>query len=181
VILTTHKYSEDKLVKGILNKDHNAFNYLYDNYSSALLKSISYTITEKHTAEDILQNVFIKIYTRISLYDSSKGGLFTWMVNIARNEICDVLRQKGHKVRSKMVEWDSVPEPEPENPYENIDAADLRKMVFELSPELRNLIELNYFYGYTHVEIADLLTMPLGTVKTKIRRAYNLIRTLVAN
>lgn len=175
------KYTEDNLIDGILKKDASAFNYLYDNYGGALLKSISYTIGEKNTAEDILQNVFIKIYTKISLYDASKGRLFTWMINIARNETCDVLRQKGHRMREKTQEWDTLPDVEQGNPYQQIDAADIKKMLYTLSPELRNIIELNYFYGYTHQEIAELLNMPLGTVKTKIRKAYGLLRAMVMN
>ncbi len=175
------KYSEDSLIDGILKKDAGAFNYLYDNYGGALLKSISYTIVEKNTAEDILQNVFIKIYTKISLYDASKGRLFTWMVNIARNETCDVLRQKGHRMREKTQEWGAMTDTEQVNPYHRIDAADIKKMLYTLPPDLRNLIELNFFYGYTHHEIAELLNMPLGTVKTKIRKAYGLLRAMVMN
>lgn len=175
------KYSEDNLIDGILKKDSGAFNYLYDNYGGALLKSISYTIAEKNTAEDILQNVFIKIYTKISLYDASKGRLFTWMVNIARNETCDVLRQKSHRMREKTQEYGSLPDVEQVNPYQRIDAVDIKKMLFTLPPDLRNVIELNFFYGYTHQEIAELLSMPLGTVKTKIRKAYSLLRAMVQN
>ena len=177
----SQKYSEDSLIDGILKKDAGAFNYLYDNYGGALLKSISYTIIEKNTAEDILQNVFIKIYTKISLYDASKGRLFTWMVNIARNETCDLLRQKGHRMREKTQEWGTMTDTEQVNPYHRIDSADIKKMLYTLPPDLRNLIELNFFYGYTHHEIAELLNMPLGTVKTKIRKAYGLLRAMVMN
>ena len=76
------------------HKDRSAFEYLYDHYSGALLGVISRIIKREELAEEILQDVFLKVWDRIGSYDPSKGKLFTWMLNIARNQAIDKTRSK---------------------------------------------------------------------------------------
>lgn len=140
-------YTEENLIAGILKRDINAFNYLYDHYGGALLNCIASIVRERDLAADILQNVFIKVYTKMALYEASKGRLFTWMLTIARNEAYDLLRQKGYKINAKTLEWESLTDTEPLNPYHKIDADDIRRTVLNLTPDLRNLIELSFFTG----------------------------------
>ena len=92
-ILTTYKHtSEEALVSALQQKDRSALEYLYDHYSSALLGVVVRIIKKEELAEEILQDVFLKIWDRIDSYDASKGKLFTWMLNIARNQAIDKTR-----------------------------------------------------------------------------------------
>ena len=96
------KYTEDELVLLLKNKEQHAFNYLYDNYSPALYGIIYKMVENKELAEDILQDTFIKIWNNFSNYDSIKGRLFTWMLNITRNLTIDSLRSKDFKKQNKI-------------------------------------------------------------------------------
>ena len=81
----TLKYSEEELVLLLQNHDQQAFSYLYDNYSAALNGIIYRMVDNRELAEDILQEAFVKIWNNFSSYDTGKGRLFTWMLNITRN------------------------------------------------------------------------------------------------
>jgi len=173
-------YIESDLVKLLQERSEKAFGYLYDNYSGALYGVIHSIITDAETASDILQDVFLNIWKKIDSYDPSKGRLFTWMLNIARNAAIDKLRSKGFKEGLKN-------QPISENVDIGVGSAinpaisdvGLRKVVSRLKEEQRVLIDLSYFQGFTHEEIARAMNMPLGTVKTRIRSALIQLRTLI--
>jgi RNA polymerase sigma-70 factor (ECF subfamily) len=175
------KYTEQELVALLLQKNDQAFNYLYDNYSPALFGIINQIVPDKELTADVLQNVFVNIWKKISSYDESKGRLFTWMLNIARNAAIDKIRSKSYQDNLKnqplaenvnTVTANSVVNPQ-------INDTGLKKLVNNLKQEYRELIELSYFQGFTHEEISKLLNLPLGTVKTRIRSALIQLRALV--
>jgi RNA polymerase sigma factor (sigma-70 family) len=158
-----------------------AFNYLYDNYAGALYGIVNQIVPDKETANDVLQEVFVNIWRKIESYDPSKGKLFTWMLNIARNASID-------KIRSRPYQDSLKNQPFPDNvntnytsqvTKPNMDDIGLRKLVTKLKQEHKVLIELSYFQGYTHEEIAKALQIPLGTVKTRIRNALIQLRSLI--
>jgi RNA polymerase sigma factor (sigma-70 family) len=171
-------YTEQELVFLLKNRDNQAFGYLYDNYSGALYSIILQIIKENEPANDILQEVFINIWRKIESYDPGKGRLFTWMMNIARNASIDTLRSKSYQNSKKnQVLQDDVYSNSPAQVTQlNIDNIGLRKVLEKLKPEHRVLIELAYFKGYTHEEIAELESIPLGTVKTRIRNSLIQLR-----
>ena len=160
-------------------RDNQAFSTLYDNYAGALYSIIKQIITDNaELAGDVLQEVFINIYRKIDTYDQTKGRLFTWMLNIARNASIDALRSKSYQNSQKNQSL-------PDNVYKvtanqsiqlNIDNIGLKKVLEKLRPEHRVLVELAYFKGFTHEEIADMMYIPLGTVKTRIRNALLQLR-----
>src|SRR5258705_3632734 len=90
------KHTEPELVALLKERLQSAFNYLYDNYSGALYGVIVSIIQDKELSNDVLQEVFIKIWRQIEQYDPAKGRLFTWMINICRNASIDTLRSKGY-------------------------------------------------------------------------------------
>ncbi|MEP6628752.1 MAG: sigma-70 family RNA polymerase sigma factor, partial [Ginsengibacter sp.] len=96
------KYSEEELIELLRNGDQSAFSYLYDNYSGALYNIIYKMLEQTELAEDVLQEAFVKIWNNFSSYDSSKGRLFTWMVNITRNLTIDTIRSKSFRKQSKI-------------------------------------------------------------------------------
>lgn len=147
------------------------YSYLYDNYAGALYSTIVGIVSDTELANDVLQEVFVKIWRQIDSYDAKKGRLFTWMLNIARNASIDTIRSKGFQNSRANRELT-------ENVYENAgsvetktDTIGLRKIVAQLKEEWRVLVELSYFQGYTQDEIAGILQIPLGTVKTRMRSA----------
>ncbi len=83
------------------SRDDKAFGYLYDNYSGSLFTIVSQIVNDMELANDVLQEVFINIWRKIETYDSSKGRLFTWMLNIARNASIDTLRSKSYQNSQK--------------------------------------------------------------------------------
>lgn len=175
------KYSEEELVILLQNKDQQAFSYLYDNYSAALNGIIYRLVENRELAEDILQEAFVKIWNNFSSYDTGKGRLFTWMLNITRNLTIDTLRSKGYKKQAKISsDENSVSNfTDDSRIAERFDAMGLRKQLANLKPEQRSIIDLAYFNGYTQDEISKELDIPLGTVKTRMRAAIIELRKML--
>ena len=175
---TTTTYTENELVSLLKDRDNKAFGYLYDNYSGALYSIIMQILEDADLSNDVLQEVFVNIWRKIESYDNSKGRLFTWMLNIARNASIDMLRSKGYQKSKKN---QSLPEDGDWNTpgqmtQMNVDNIGLKKTLEKLKTEHRILLELAYFKGYTHEEIAKIEEIPLGTVKTRIRNALLQLR-----
>ena len=167
----TETYSEQELTNALKERDNQAYSYLYDNYSGALYSIILQIVQDSELADDILQEVFINIWRKIETYDPTKGRLFTWMLNIARNASIDTLRSKGYQNTQKNQGLPENVNMTSQVTQTNIDNIGLTKVLAKLKPEHRILIELAYFKGYTHEEIAQIEDIPLGTVKTRIRNA----------
>ena len=170
-----------QLVSLLRSKSREAFSLLYDNYSEALFGLVCRMVNNKVAAEDLLQDAFVKIWKHIDAYDAEKGTLFTWMINITRNICIDYLRSKQYRQEMKIV--DSSPE-KTETVSVTLDAnfdataMDLYKFTRQLEAKHRQVIEMVYFKGYTHEEVAQLLNIPVGTVKTRSRTGLKLLRSL---
>jgi RNA polymerase sigma-70 factor, ECF subfamily len=175
-------YNQEELVVLIRKGDQKAFAYLYDNYSEALFGVIYKIVSSHEEAEDVLQQSFIKIWNNFNSYDELKGRLYTWMLNISRNLAIDSTRSKHEKIKSKIQnDADFVYErnhPFSENTtheYIGFDA-----LLTSLKEEEKELINLVYYQGYTQEEIAKKISIPLGTVKTKIRKAIIKLREVTS-
>src|SRR4029078_13011068 len=174
------KYSEQELVALLNEQNNDAFNYLYDNYSGALFTIINQIVPDKDTASDVLQEVFVSVWRKIGTYDETKGRLFTWMLNIARNAAIDKVRSKGYRDNQRtqpIAEGENTGMAMSSNPVVN--DVGLKKVLTTLNEEYRKLIDLSYFQGFTHEEIAKMLGIPLGTVKTRIRTAISQLKTMI--
>jgi RNA polymerase sigma factor (sigma-70 family) len=176
---TDHKYTEAELIALLKARQQHAFGYLYDNYSGSLYSVILSIITDKELANDVLQEVFVKIWRQIETYDAVKGRLFTWMMNITRNASIDTLRSKGYQNSQQNRELTEAVYDTAGSISSNIDKIGLRKLVHSLKPDYKVLVELAYFQGYTQEEISKLLDIPLGTVKTRLRAALIQLREIV--
>ena len=170
---TSNKISEEELVYLLKIRDAAGLEYLYDNYSKALYNIIFQVVQSEEYAEDVLQDTYIKVWNSFDMFDATKGRLYTWLSNIARNLAIDKIRSKDFRNQSQNQDIENsvnaidVRMNNRLNP-ENIGVKDL---VQKLRPEYKELIELIYFNGYTHAEVSEHLSMPLGTVKTRIRAA----------
>ena len=177
----TNKYTEEELIMLLQSGDRSAFEYLYDHYSGALNTVIFKLISDQQLAEDILQQAFVKIWNNFSSYDSSKGRLFTWMLNITRNLAIDTIRSKSYKNQSKIRDAETAVSYTSNNIDENnkFDAIGIRQQARLLKEDQKQVIELSYFEGFTQDEISKKLGIPLGTVKTRMRTAISVLRKLL--
>lgn len=175
------KYTEEELVLLLQQRDQQAFSYLYDNYAGALNGIIHRLVDEEHLAEDILQEAFLKIWNNFAQYDSNKGRLFTWMINLTRNLTIDTLRSKGYKKQQKISKDENSVINYNDKSYgaDKFDTIGLHKQVANLKPEQKSIIDLAYFNGYTQEEISKELGIPLGTVKTRMRSAIMELRKMM--
>lgn len=173
---TKQIYDERELITALRRNDDQAFGYLYDHYSGALYSVIKQVVGDLEVSNDVLQETFINIWRKIELYDETKGRLFTWMLNIARNAAIDKTRSKGFQQSSKLqpiVDSDGILA----SVKPGTDDYGLKKVLLRLKDEQRLLIDLSYFQGFTHEQIAKALDIPLGTVKTRIRSALTQLRS----
>ena len=176
----TLNYTEAELLAGLQSHDEQTFSYLYDRYSKALFSIILSIIPQHEIAEDVLQEVFLKIWRNIKSYDASKGRLYTWMLNIARNQSIDRTRSKEFNNRTKTTELSETVYNDRRTIEADIDDVGLKKTLSNLPEESRKLLELAYFQGYTQEEISKLLKIPLGTVKTRIRATIIQLRKILS-
>lgn len=176
---TTQTYSEQELVSLLWSRDSRAFGYLYDNYSGALLGIINQIVDDIDLANDVLQDVFVNIWRKIESYDSGKGRLFTWMLNIARNASIDLIRSSAYQNMRRTKDIDDSYEVGSGADLLKVDHIGLKKVLEKLKEEHRVLVELSYFKGYTHEEISEIEDIPLGTVKTRIRNALKHLREIL--
>lgn len=177
----SHSQEEQSLVNSLLNRNREVIKLLYERYSAAIYGIISNVIPDEEAAKETLQDVFIKIWNNGDKYDASKGKLFTWMVQIARNVAIDTLRssqyKKGNKTESLPNSVSNTAAHSEEQ--QECDPA-LRRVVSQLDESNRKIIELLYFEDYTQKEVSEELGLPLGTVKSKVRKAIMQLREMLA-
>ncbi|CCG52737.1 RNA polymerase ECF-type sigma factor [Flavobacterium indicum GPTSA100-9 = DSM 17447] len=172
---------QEELLPLLLKKDDRSFTLLYDNYSKSLYGVIFNLIKDKEEAEDLLQEVFVKIWKNIDSYNDSKGRFYTWMLNIARNATIDRLRSKGFNNSQKNLSSDNFVHILDDNAKEvnKIDAIGIRTFINKLKPKCIQIIDLLFFKGYTQQEASEELAIPLGTVKTQNRNCMNELRMMI--
>ena len=170
------RYGHDDLVILIKNRDQKAFTYLYDNYAKALFGVIFAIVDDVEESEDVLQKAFLKIWENFDSYDLSKGRLYTWMLNIARNIAIDYKRSKYNKNKIQNVNQNVYALNNVVSEDDSLETIGLKKVVENLKSDHLILIELAYYKGYTQEEISKELDIPIGTVKTRIRKALLILR-----
>jgi RNA polymerase sigma-70 factor, ECF subfamily len=172
----TPDLTEAALLERVARKDEVAFAELYDRISGVLFSIAVKILRDESLAEDVLQDVFMQIWECAGSYDRALGRPLTWALTFTRNKAIDRLR--GMQRRARLIEElmaDTAPPNHP-SPLASAHAADqeLARLVVatlaQLSAEQRKVIELAFFAGLTHAEIAEALQQPLGTVKARIRR-----------
>jgi RNA polymerase sigma-70 factor, ECF subfamily len=170
--------TEDELVALLRERSEDGFNLLYERYSAALYGVVTRIVKSEEAAQDVIQDAFVKIWKSFSGYDKSKGSLFTWILNVARNTAIDYTRSKH--VRHNIQNGDAVVSMGNKLGVSNsFDHIGLKEQVEKMKAEHREVIDLLYFEGYTHEEASKHLNLPLGTVKTRIRTAVQQLRSIL--
>ena len=171
-------FTEDQLIALLRSGSREGFNYLYKSYSGVLYGVITSIVRDENTAQDVLQDAFVKIWNNIGQYDSGKGRLYTWMLNISRNAAIDKLRSRGEIMKGKIHgDGDAVDSAtQTRKTEQHTDRIGLKTMVAKLRPEYHAIVDLAYYNGYTLDEISKTLNVPLGTVKTRMRAAMQQLR-----
>jgi RNA polymerase sigma factor (sigma-70 family) len=169
---------EPQLIAGLRAKDRKTIEYLYDKYSKALFTVISRIIIDKDIAEEVFHDAFIKITRKIDSYEESKGRLYTWMANICRNAAIDRTRSKEFSNSSKTNTIDDYVYglESASGTSDLVDAIGVKELLDDLNEEQRFMVECIYFKGYTHSEVSEEFDIPLGTVKSRIRAAINVLK-----
>jgi RNA polymerase sigma-70 factor (ECF subfamily) len=179
------RLADEDLMPLVDRRDPAAFELIYDRHGGAAF-SLAYRIVgDKTKAEDITQEAFLSLWRSRARYDRARGSVRTWLLGIVRNRAIDLLRRDVHQA-PKLSFDEELPEQQPLG--QDTDAEALRREAarevrgaLEVLPrEQLRVIELAYFGGLTHAQIADLLGMPLGTVKGRMRLAIEKIRTQLA-
>ncbi|HMK06054.1 MAG TPA: sigma-70 family RNA polymerase sigma factor [Flavobacterium sp.] len=173
--------TQEEILPLIYNKDEKAYTILYDMYSKSLFAVIINLVKNREEAEDVLQEVFVKIWKNIDSYSDTKGRFYTWILNIARNTSIDKLRSKGFNNGKKNLSSDNfVHLLDDSNKLVNmIDTIGIQEFVKKLKPKCIQIIDLLFFKGYTQQEASEELEIPLGTVKTQNRNCINDLRNFL--
>lgn len=155
-------------------RDAAAFETLYDAYHRLVYGIAFRVLGDASAAEDVTQAVFLKLWSAPERFDSGNFG--GWIARVARNQAVDVVRRKSHtetELSEAMPDSDLLEE----KVFSDIDADRVRRALAQLPPEQREPIELGFFGGVTHAEIASRTGIPLGTIKTRIRTGLSKLRT----
>jgi RNA polymerase sigma-70 factor (ECF subfamily) len=171
---------EKTLVARLRSKDKSALEYLYNHYSGALYGVISRVIKKEEVAEEVLQDVFLKIWDKIYNYDPERGKLFTWMLNIARNQAIDKTRSKEISKEGKTSGIENLVSKIDSQEFveQAIEGIGVKEILKGLPEEQKFVVDQLYFQGYSQSELAEEFSIPLGTVKTRLRLAMNQLRSI---
>ena len=172
--------ADEDLISLVEVSDAEAFALLYDRHSRAAYSLAYRMMGERQAAEDLVQDAFLKIWRGAGSYRSERGSVRTWLLSIVHNRGIDQLRSLGSRRRTQERIEASVPRFQPSEAFaqswRNSQREQVREALKTLPPEQLKVLELAYFSGYTHVEIAELLGLPLGTVKGRMRLGLKKIK-----
>lgn len=178
--------SEADLVAGLKNREQGAFSCFYDAYKAKLYGVLLRIVRDEEAAQDLLQDSFIKAWKGIDRYDPARCILFTWLWRIGHNTALDYLRSLKSRPKCdasvQMHDADSIGHLDL---YHSVTATageviGIREQVQRLAEKYSVLLELTYFHGHSYEQAAQMLDLPMGTVKTRIRRGLQLLREPLA-
>ena len=179
-------WSDEALMAAIAGRDVLAFSALYDRYVDLVFSTALRVLASRDSAEDTVQDVFVRIWTRPEAYVPERGRFVSWLISVTRNRSVDEIRAQSRRRRREIppaVDGEYSPEREVVDDCEpaelvqlNEERLSVRRALVDLPFEQRRALELAYFGGMTHQEIARALHEPLGTIKTRIRLGMQKLR-----
>src|SRR5919112_1427584 len=172
--------ADEDLLSLVEASDSEAFATLYDRHNRAAFSLAYRMMGDRQAAEDLAQDAFLKVWRNAGSYRAERGSVRTWVLSIVRNRGIDQLRSHASRRRTQERIEASIPRSQPSEAFaetwRNSQRDQVREALNTLPPEQLKILELAYFSGYTHVEISELLSLPLGTVKGRMRLGLKKIR-----
>jgi RNA polymerase sigma-70 factor, ECF subfamily len=172
--------ADEELIALVVEGDAGAFAVLYDRHARAAYSLAYRMMGEKQAAEDLVQDALLKVWRGAGSYRTERGSVRTWILSIVHNRGIDQLRSLASRRRTQDKVEASAPASQPSEAFaeawRNTRREQVRKALGILPPEQLKILELAYFSGYTHAEIAGLLGLPLGTVKGRMRLGLKKIK-----
>jgi RNA polymerase sigma-70 factor, ECF subfamily len=172
--------ADEDLISFVGQGDAEAFTTLYDRHGRAAFSLAYRMMGERQAAEDLTQDAFLKVWRSASSYRAERGSVRTWILSIVHNRGIDQIRSQASRRRTQDKIEASTPRSQPSEAFaqtwRNSQRDQIREALDTLPPEQLKILELAYFSGYTHVEISELLRLPLGTVKGRMRLGLKKIR-----
>jgi len=172
--------ADEDLISLVEANDAEAFAVLYDRHNRAAYSLAYRMMGERQSADDLMQDAFLKVWRGAGSYRSERGSVRTWILSIVHNRGIDQLRSLASRRRTQQKIEASAPRSQPSEAFtqswRNSQREQVREALKTLPPEQLKVLELAYFSGYTHVEIARLLDLPLGTVKGRMRLGLKKIK-----
>lgn len=175
------------LIRLLALNQTDAISVLYDRYGRLVYSITLNSIGDRVVAEEIVQDVFTQVWKKANSFDPRIAKVSTWLISITRNRVIDELRREKTRPEKTSVSWsdlsqrDSPQSPGPEEKMElSWRQSFIREALETISPNLREVLALAYFKGYSQSEIAELLGVPLGTIKSQIRLAMQKLRVVLS-
>ena len=166
--------ADEDLISLVEANDAQAFAVLYDRHSRAAYSLAYRMMGKRQAAEDLVQDAFLKVWRAAGSYRAERGSVRIWLLSIVHNRGIDQLRSLASRRRTQEKIEASTPRSQPSEAFAqswaNSQREQVRRALKTLPKEQLKVLELAYFSGYTHVEIAELLDLPLGTVKGRMRQ-----------
>lgn len=180
------KLDDGTLLQLIAQTHENALGELYDRYSRLVFSMALNAVGDAALAEEITQDVFLRIWNKAATYNPEQGKAITWIASITRYRAIDILRRMSIRPEGNHPAWAGEEDfdlPDPVDIEEEAAISQRKRLVrwavSTLPPEQQTALSLAFFQGYSHSEIAEMLNEPLGTVKTRIRLAMQKLRQLL--
>ena len=172
--------ADEDLISLVEASDSEAFATLYDRHSRAAFSLAYRMMGDRQAAEDLAQDAFLKVWRGAGSHRVERGSVRTWILSIVHNRGIDQLRSHASRRRTQERVEASAPRSQPSEAFtetwRNSQRDQVREALNTLPAEQLKILELAYFSGYTHVEISELLSLPLGTVKGRMRLGLKKIR-----
>jgi RNA polymerase sigma-70 factor (ECF subfamily) len=179
---------DDELMQRLVYQDVGAFRALYERYGNLVYSVAIRVVRDPYVAEDMTQEIFLRLWRKPESYTSTRGKLGTWLTSVTRNRCVDEIRSRNRRFRRETASPEEQERefagPDHIDPAFRAEVSDQRRIITlameTLPPEQREPIELAYFGGLTQQEIAERLNQPLGTVKTRIRLGMQKLRVALS-
>ncbi len=173
-----------ELLQAVANKDRTAFEAFYDATTERVLSLVLRITQQIDIAEEVVSDVYLQVWRQADRFDPARGNALAWLTMLCRSRALDTLRKNNTAPTSSAIPIGEIPEPEaadfPQDPLIAVEQhSAVHNALDKLEPDQRQLLALAYFRGYSHSELAEFTGMPLGTVKTQLRRSISKLKELV--
>jgi RNA polymerase sigma-70 factor (ECF subfamily) len=179
--------ADGELIARIKNGDATGLDDLYQRYARPVYSLALKVLGDPSMAEDVSQEVFLKLWRQPQSYDPGRGALSSWLLSVTHNRAVDVFRRRRSREERSLTDGDGIEETVPATVLDDLGelaalaetSAAVRRAMGAIPAQQRQAIEMAFFQGKTHMEIADELGEPLGTTKTRIRLGMRKLRQIL--